>query len=444
MKHVRIHGDGSTIKKNSNLMPPITISYVKEKWAHAGFQKYFQNISWSFAGQIFSLVMSFFIGALVARYLGPERYGVLNYALSFVTVFVFLASFGVDNILVRELLKYKEKSESILNTAFVIKIFGGVLIIITASLISLAVNSDPYITGLIFIYSLHLIFLSLNVTNSYFQATVKHKFLFTAQFVSTIAVSLLKLYFVYNGFGVGWFILALVFETALSSFIVLRFFQKSDHVLKFSPDLGLARKLLTDSWPFIFSTAFYLIYTKIDQVMIGKMIDTKALGIYSAGVRVAELWYFVPAIICGVIFPAIANAKLVNQDLYEKRIKKVFILVTSISVLFALAQLVFAKHIILFLFGQAYLGSVEILKIYTWAGVIVSAIIIFHQYLIIENKTRILMVSSFMGAGANVLLNLLFIPQFGIVGSALATLISYAIIPVTILLSLKFDSIKNA
>lgn len=425
-------------------MPPITTSYIKEKWAHAGFQKYFQNISWSFAGQMFSLVMSFFVGALVARYLGPERYGVLNYALSFVTIFVFLSSFGVDNILVREILKYKEKSESILNTAFVIKIFGGALIIITASIFSQVVNSDPYITGLIFIYSLHLIFLSLNVTSSYFQATVRHKYLFVAQFISTIAVSLLKLYFVYNGFGVGWFVLALVFETALSSFIVLRFFQKSGQVLKFSPDLGLAKKLLADSWPFILSTAFYLIYTKIDQVMIGKMIDAKSLGIYSAGVRVAELWYFVPAIICGVIFPAIANAKLVDQELYEKRIKKVFILIISISIIFALAQLFFAKYIILILFGRAYLDSVIILKIYTWAGVIVSSIIIIQQYLIIENKTRLIMTSSFLGAMTNVALNLILIPLFGIVGSALATLVSYAIIPLTVLLKLKFDSIKNA
>jgi len=429
---VWIHGAGSIVKKVTNIMPPITVPYIKEKWANAGFQKYFRNMGWAFAGRMFSLLMSFFIGALVARYLGPERYGVLNYALSFVTLFVFLASFGIDNILVREILKYNEKTESILNTAFILKLIGAFLIIIVATTFSLILKNDIYTTILIFIYSFHLIFIALNVTDSYFQSTVKYKYNFLAQFISTIAVSLLKLYFVYNGFGVGWFILALVFETAVSSFILLNIFSKSGYHLKFAFDSSLGKKMLLDAWPFILTAAFYLIYTKIDQVMIGKMIDIKSLGIYSAGVKLAELWYFIPALICGVMFPAVINAKLTDKILYEQRLKKIFIFVISISLLIALFQLIFAKYIILFLFGEAYLGSVIILKIYTWAGVVVSAIVILQQYLIIENKTKLIMYSSLSGAIANVVLNLVFIPKFGIIGSAWATLISYSTIPLII------------
>lgn len=423
-------------------MHMLSIDYIKEKWAHAGFQKYLRNTGWSFAGQLFSLVMSFFVGALVARYLGPERYGVLNYAISFVTIFVFMASFGIDNILVRELLKFKDQKDSILNTAFGLKLFGAFLIITVTSIFSVLLKNDTYTTVLIFIYSLHLIFLSVNVISSYFQSVVKYKYLFLAQLISTIAVSLLKVYLVYQGFGTGWFVMSLVFEILISSFVLLRIFSKNGNSLKFSFDLSLTKKLLADSWPFILSTAFYLIYTKIDQVMIGKMVDTRALGIYSAGVRLAELWYFVPGIICGVMFPAIMNAQLTNKLLYNQRLKKMFMFVISISFFFAFFQLLFAKYIILFLFGQAYLDSVIILKIYTWAGVIVSSIIIFQQYLIIENKTKLIITSSFIGAAANVILNLIFIPRFGIVGSAWATLVSYAIIPLAIVTQLKISRIR--
>ena len=85
--------------------------------------------------------------------------------------------------------------------------------------------------------------------------------------------------------------------------------------------------------------------------MIGRMIDTTSLGIYAAGVKLAEIWYFIPAIICGVLLPAIVNAKIVHNELYVKRIKKMFIFVTIIALSIALFEFIFAKYLILILFG---------------------------------------------------------------------------------------------
>ena len=194
--------------------------------------------------------------------------------------------------------------------------------------------------------------------------------------------------------------------------------------------------MLRDSWPFVLSAAFYTIYSKIDQVMIGKMIDTTSLGIYAAGVKIAEIWYVVPSIICGVMFPAIINARIKDHDLYKARLKKLFFLILGMSFAFSFFEFIFAKFIIFFLFGKAYEGSVAILQIYTWAGIIISSIIVIQQYLITENKTKTIMFSSFFGALINIILNLIFIPKFGIVGSAWATLISYSTIPMVILYSM--------
>lgn len=410
-------------------------SYIKEKWSHAGFQKYFRNMGWSFGGKMFSLLMSLFVGALVARYLGPQRYGVLNYALSFVSIFAFLSSFGIDNILVRDLVKYKEKTSEILNTAFILKLIGGFLVILISTLASVIIKNDLYTTILVFIYSLHLIFVSLNITDSYFQSIIKYKYSFIAQISSTLAVSILKIYLIYAGLGTGWFIASLVFEIAFSSFILVALFKrKSGYKIKLRLDFAVAKKMLLDAWPFILTSAFYLIYTKIDQIMIGKMIDTASLGIYSAGVKLAEIWYFIPAIICGVLFPAIVNSKITRNDLYKKRIKNILILITTIAFSIALFEFIFAKYLILILFGKAYLDSIIILQIYTWAGIIISIIMVLQQYLTIENKTRLIMFSSFIGALVNIVLNFILIPKFGIIGSAWATIISYTIIPIYILI----------
>ncbi|MFZ2038545.1 MAG: flippase [Minisyncoccia bacterium] len=408
--------------------------YIKEKIEHPGFQKYTKNMGWAFASRVFSLIISFFIGALIARYLGPERYGSLNYVLSFVTIFAFLSSFGIDNILARDIIKEKEKTEEILNTAFTIKLFGSLLVFIIIIFFSFFVinRNDNYINILIFIYSLQFLTYPINVIDTYFQAIAKNKYLFISQFFATVVVSGLKLFLIFQGFGVGWFIIALVVEALVYSLIILYIFQKNGHRLKFKINLSLTKKMLSDSWPFILNSAFFLIYSRIDQIIIKKMMNNEALGLYSAGVKPAEIWYFIPLLICSSFFPALVNAKISDEKVYENRVKKIFFLIVGISVFIALFEFIFAEYIILLLFGSNYSGAVEVLKIYTWAGVAISIVTVLSQYLVIENKAKTIMISSSAGAIVNIFLNLWFIPIWGIIGSAYATLLSYSIIPLFI------------
>ena len=73
------------------------------------------------------MVISLFVGIYVARYLGPERYGLLSYALSFVWLFSSLASLGLDDILVRELVSHPEKRQNLLGTVFWLKVCGAIV-----------------------------------------------------------------------------------------------------------------------------------------------------------------------------------------------------------------------------------------------------------------------------------------------------------------------------
>jgi len=407
-------------------------NYIKEKWQHAGFQKYLKNMSWAFLGKVYGLIGSFFVGILVARYLGPEKYGVLNYVLSFVVVLAFLANFGIDNILVRDLVKFKENKDKILNTAFSIKIIGAIIVIVITLITSLLIKNDGYTTTLIFLYSLNLIFSSINVLDYYFQSEVKYKYIFWAQIISVTAISILRLFLIYQKLGTGWFVVSLIFESLFYVGTLLFIFNKQHGQLSLKIDFSLAKKLIMDSWPFIFTTAFALIYSKIDQIMIGKMMDNHSLGIYAAGVKLAEIWYFVPATICGVVLPSIVSTYQTNLILYKNRIKKLLCFIVILTFLFALFEFIFAKFLITITFGSAYLAAAEILRIYTWAGIFIAIMITLNQELVIKNKTKLIMWSSFVGAIANVVLNYIFIPKFGIVGSAWATFFSYMLIPLII------------
>ena len=87
-------------------------------FAITDFRRYFANTSWLLGERALRLTVSLFIGIYVVRYLGPERFGFLSYALSFVWLFSSLASFGLDDILVRELVKCPEQRNNLLGTVF--------------------------------------------------------------------------------------------------------------------------------------------------------------------------------------------------------------------------------------------------------------------------------------------------------------------------------------
>ena len=76
------------------------------------FRKYFTNTSWLLAERIIRMGVLLFVGIYVARYLGPERYGLLSYSNSFVGIFTGIALLGLDGIVVRELVKTPENKDN--------------------------------------------------------------------------------------------------------------------------------------------------------------------------------------------------------------------------------------------------------------------------------------------------------------------------------------------
>ena len=66
-------------------------------------RKIASNVIWSLGGKTVNMASALFVGILVARYLGPENYGIMNYVISYVAIFTVFATFGLDNIEIREL-----------------------------------------------------------------------------------------------------------------------------------------------------------------------------------------------------------------------------------------------------------------------------------------------------------------------------------------------------
>lgn len=404
-------------------------------WKHEGFQKYFKNTSWMFAGRIFSLAISFFVGIYIARYLGPMNYGLMNYAISFVGLFGFMASLGIDEIVNREIVKDHDLKDKIIGTAFFIKLFGSFSAIFSIFIISILTANDFFTFILIILFSLHYIPQAFNVIETYFQSQVLSKNVVKAQILSGLISAVLKLLVIFLNKGIFWLLFIYVFEIGLIAlFLVIAFLKSGHHFKNWRFDKDIAKSLLSNSWPIILSSLSVGIYMKIDQVMINQLMNNESTGIYAVAVKLSEIFYIIPVIIASSVFPAIVSSLQISNEKFENRIRNLYFLMFWLSTFIAIVISLLSNQIVDILFGEQYQKSAIVLQIYTWTLITVSMGTVLGKYLITKNLTKVLLYTATLGAISNILLNIILIPRIGLTGAALSTIISYLITNISIIL----------
>lgn len=391
-----------------------------------GFKRYFLNTSWMMSEKVVRIFVAFFVGIYVARYLGPDRFGLLSYALSFVALFSAVASLGLDQIVIRNLVEESETQKNILGTAFLLKIAGSLFIFFLICIAAQLASGDNHTKILVLILALGILFQSFNIIDFYFESQVLAKFSSWAKFGAMFSSSMLKVLLIYIQAPLLWFAWAVVLENALLAiFLVVFYNYKKVRIYRWRFEKKLAFKFLHDSWPLVLSSFAIMVYMRIDQVMIKAILDSKAVGHYAAAVKISESFYFIPLAISSSLFPAILKSRQKNSELYQAALQKIYDLMTLLGFLIALPTTIFADYLISFLFGQQFLNAAGVLKIHIWACVFVFLGVASGKWFIAENLQRYSLYRTMAGAILNIVLNLAFIPKFGIKGAAFSTVISY-------------------
>ena len=393
---------------------------------HSGFRKYFANTSWLLGERALRIAVSLFVGIYVARYLGPERFGLLSYALSFVGIFVALATLGLDEVVVRELIKTPEQREKILGTSFLLKLVGT-LLMWAAILVAIPLTENDLQTNiLIIIIAFGTVFLAFNVIDLNFQAKVKSKYVVHAQFVQLIISSIVKIILVVNEAPLIWFASVYSLDViVLAMGLVFAYLYNGDNISSWKWSFETSKYLLHDSWPLILAGVVISVYMKIDQVMIKEMLGAKEVGLYAAAVKLSEAWYFIPMAIASSLFPAIINAKVYQKEVYYQRLQKLYDLMVWIAIAIALPTTFLSTLVVEFLYGKEYLGSSSVLIIHIWTAVFVFLGVASSKYLLAENFIKKTFYRTFIGALLNIIMNYYLIGIIGIQGAAISTLVSH-------------------
>jgi O-antigen/teichoic acid export membrane protein len=381
-----------------------------------------------FFAKIASMVVAFFATAYIARNLGPNNYGQLSYALSFIALFSFLSTLGVDQIVYRDVMLHPEKKNTYIGSALVIRIIASTVAGILAFGTALLFSTEDVSLFLIGILSLTFVAGSFSLLSTEFQVEAKSKYPSIFSVFVVIVLNLAKIAVIFFNKGVIYLAAVTLLEPILYSCVYLYLRTKLyGHVTNLRFDKQIALKIIKDSYPLIFASAFFMVYARIDQVMIKHMLNAEFVGLYDAAVRMSEISYFIPNIIVVALFPAIVNAKKTSNDLYFTRIKKLLLSLILISTLIAVATTVISKYLTLIIFGAGFLASIPVLQIYVWSNIGTAINVLVQQVLVAENLTKIVSVTIFCGMVVNIVLNIFLIPRLGMQGAALASLIAYMV-----------------
>lgn len=402
------------------------INKLKSLKNHQGFMRYFKNTSWLFAEKILRMIVGLFVGIWVARYLGPEQFGLFSYAMSFVGLFTAIATLGLDGIVVRELVKDENRRDALIGTAFWLKLMGAFSVLL---LLVIAINftsNDSYTNTLVFIVASANIFQSFNVVDMYFQSKVLSKYVVYANVINLFISSIVKIVLILNEAPLIAFAWVVLFDSfVLACGFVYFYIQNNNSIKLWKLNKRVAVDLLRDSWPLMLSATALMIQAYIDQVMIKEILGSREVGYYSVAIRLIAFFGFIPMLLKNSLFPAIQNSKVYLEESYQNRLLNFYRLNFLFFLLTAIPIFVFSEQIVIMLFGVEYqpagilLAMMSVRIFFTNMGVARGA------FILTENLVKFSLITMLIGTIVNIGLNYLWIPRYGGQGAVVATIISF-------------------
>lgn len=394
--------------------------------SHQGFVKYASNVSWLMAEKVLRLFLGLFVAIWVTRYLGAEQYGLLSYAQSIVVFFVSFASFGLDGILVRELVQNSEQVELLLGTAFVLKLLAGILALVAFCIFWLIQGDASGVNLLIFLMAISVLFQSFNVIDAFYQSQVMSKYVAWSNAIMIITTSLVKVVLILNQAPLKYFAFAFALDMIVLAFGLIYFycFHTKKSIFWWCFDYKKAIELARQSIPIIVSGLMFVAYSRIDQIMITHFLGYREVGYFSASLRLIESFYFIPILLVNSFFPAILKAKEHSKELYILRMQRLVLLCLLPCFVICLVSSVGAYFWIDVLYGQGFSPSAIILQLQTWSLLLTAIGYVNSMWFVGEKLEWLLAVNYVVAMLSNVVLNYLLIPKYGLMGAVCASLIS--------------------
>ncbi|MHA7855902.1 flippase [Marinobacter shengliensis] len=388
----------------------------------------FTNSLWIIAEKGLRFCLGILVVGVVARHLGTELFGQLNFALAVLAIATVVATVGMNRIVPREVvgsISDKSLRSEIVSTVFFLRFSAALSILIFLYFFGIFFVGQN--KTLFFLVVASLIFNPFDVIDLHQQGLARVKSVSVIRTLVFICTSLIKLIFVYIDANPLWFFAFVIFEQGLVALVLYLFIcvKSGKGFLTFRMfNSRRAAVTLRESWPEIIAGLGGILFMRLDQVMLQFLQGSESVGVYSAAVRISEAWYFFPIAIVSATFPKIIQLREGSRDRYNDALLILFSALVGIAGVAVLFFLMFSDEIIAIVFGAGFSESVLILQVHCLVAVFIFIGSASGSWLAAERKLIWNLHRNLFGLIVNVILNLILIEKYGALGAAIATLIS--------------------
>jgi PST family polysaccharide transporter len=375
------------------------------------------------------LSVSVLVSTWVARYLGPENFGLLNFAASLTAIFAAVVPLGIDGLVVRDLITRRENRGSLIGTTLGLRLGAAITCsLLAAAYVAIARPGDMAAMLLTVILSAGLIAQAFEAGELMFQAHTDIGRLVLPRLVLFGTLNALKVALILKGYSVFWFAALTAAEQVASGLVTaiyLKRYQNFRSRLHFT--FAEARGLVRKGYPLAIAAFAVIVYMKGGQLMLAQMLGDREMGLYAAAIRFPDCALFLPTALAISVVPALLRAHQTGGAAYEAGLLAYMRLSALMGLAVALPLALAAPWLMQFLFGDAYASAWATMSVYVLAMPFMFLGVARTQHLLNEGQMRLSLAFSIIGLVINLGLNFALIPVIGKMGAAIATVASQAL-----------------
>ena len=372
-------------------------------------------------------VLGFFIMTLVIRYLGQENFGKFTYVISLGALASGIAGLGLNAVVPPLLGKSIKDSSFILSNAFGVLLITGIFTSLVFLFITNLISNEYF--NLFIIYSIIFPLGASQAIKYYYEIKADLKQITLINNLSIIISNIAKLIGVYFELDIEWFIGCLIIESLIIFLGYLILISKENIISFKTLSKNEMFKYVKKGMPFLMSSMMIIIYMKIDLIMLENMIGSSFVGEYAETIRLVEIFLFFPVIVQTTYFPFIVD-QLNNKGEAKKKMRNQYLMISLVLSIISLIIIIFAPLILQILYNHSSTDAVISLRIYSLSLILIGLGTIRNHLVNYFELSRFYLVTTILGALINIVLNIILIPIYGIIGCAIATVISQVYVSV--------------
>jgi O-antigen/teichoic acid export membrane protein len=260
----------------------------------------------------------------------------------------------------------------------------------------------------------------------YFAANLKNKFYTYSTLISVLTQLIFTYVLVYSESNVLYFSLTYLLAKMMQALILyVCYFNLKKEIIRPRLNKQLAKSLLSSSFPMMLAASVGLLYSLQDQFFIKYFLSDYDLGLYAVGIKMIVVLIVLPTLMSNVFYPSLVSKfHQKNKCAYIKQLESIYAVFFIIGFVVFILMFFAAEFIIVTMFSEAFLSSVEVMEIYSLLLMLTFFQSINNKVLILHNLESIIFKRALLALTINAVLNCLLIPRYGIIGAAYSTIIS--------------------